>query len=285
MKTSFYKYILLILAACSVQVGLSQSDNAHVLRTGLSGGGVFNLMPTGCEMTSKIGGSGALELDYAYYKSLNTVGVGLRTGLGIGYVNSQYHAEFSQQYTNTDFLNNDINYTTSAVVDITQHQLHATIPLMFALRADGLVWNIGLNLQAAFFQQGTQQLSDPLIEAYYPAYNVVVSNELITGKLQEDQLLMPTQRPPLSFSCLVGTEIGYEHSINSKTGIGVMAYVNVGVWNSLPKATNTPVIQVDPISDSKHPVPAVSVNDAYCSLVNSSTPLQFGVKLYYAFTL
>ena len=98
MKTSFYKYILLILAACSVQVGLSQSDNAHVLRTGLSGGGVFNLMPTGCEMTSKIGGGGALELDYAYYKSLNTVGVGLRTGLGIGYVNSQYHAEFSQRY-------------------------------------------------------------------------------------------------------------------------------------------------------------------------------------------
>lgn len=284
MKTSLNKYLFLLLSTvCSIQA--SASDNTHVLRTGLLGGGSFNIMPTECAMIGKIGGSGALALDYVYYKSLNSVELGLRTGLGIGYTNAKYQAEFSQQFTNIDYLNNHIDYTTTGVVDIAQHQVHATIPLMFALRANGFVWNIGLSLQTTFLQVGNQQLSNPHIQAYYPAYNVEVVDELITGKVLEDQLQMSSEKLPFSLGCSIGTEIGYEHAINSKNAIGIMAYLNVGVWNSHLAATNLPIIQVDAIIDSKDPVPTVTINDAYRALVNAHTPLQFGVKLYYAFNL
>ena len=149
MKTSLYKFFFLILTiVCSIQI--NASNNTHVLRTGLSGGGVFNITPADCVMKSQLGGSGAIALDYVFYKSLNSIDLGLRTGVNLGYTQANYHAEFSQQFTNIDYLNHHIDYTTSGIVDIAQHQLHATIPLMLAMRAGGFVWNIGLSLQANF---------------------------------------------------------------------------------------------------------------------------------------
>ena len=284
MKTSLYKFFFLILTiVCSIQI--NASNNTHVLRTGLSGGGVFNITPADCVMKSQLGGSGAIALDYVFYKSLNSIDLGLRTGVNLGYTQANYHAEFSQQFTNIDYLNHHIDYTTSGIVNIAQHQLHATIPLMLAMRAGGFVWNIGLSLQANFLQIGNQKLTNPLVEAYYPAYNVTVSNELITGQVPEDQLSIPLEKTPTSLGCLVGTELGYEHSINDKSAIGIMAYLNIGVWNSLPQAQNKSIIQVDPITDSKNPVPTVTVNDAMRELLTSYTPMQFGLKLYYAFNL
>ena len=297
MKTSLYKYIcLLLMIVCCVQVqaykGYMQKKNLHVVRVGLNGGCTYNLVPTDCVMKGKIGGSGTLGFDYTFYKSRKnmryqkTTDVGFRTGLDFGYLYSPYRAEFKQQYSNVDYLGNQLDYTTSSVVEITQNQLYASVPLMFAMRSNGFVWNIGVRLQTALYQSGKQQLKNPLVEAYYPKYDVTVTNELITGVVAEEQLSMPLELPSISLECHAATEIGYEHQIyRTKNAIGILAYFNVGFWNSLPKATDTPIIQVAPIADKNNPVPAVTVNDAYSSLLTSYMPLQFGIKLYYAFTL
>lgn len=220
-----------------------------------------------------------------FYKSFNEVDLGLRTGLDLGYMYLPYHAEFEQHYSNVDYLNNQIDYTTSGLLDITQNQLYASVPVMFALRTHGFVCNIGVRLQMPFYQTGKQQLSEPLILAYYPEYDVTVTNELITGIVTDEQLSMPLASSPVFLECYASAEIGYEHRLNAKGAIGCAAYVHAGIWNSLPKATNTPIIQVAPIMDSETPVPTVTVNDAYTSLLTSYTPLQFGVKVYYAFSL
>ena len=290
MKTSFYRYLcLLLMTAFCIQAYADESENTgliHTLRVGVSGGSGLNLTPTDCVMKSKFGASGALAFDYAYYQSLKNVDLGLRTGLDFGYLYSPYRAEFKQQYSNVDYLGNQLDYTTSGVVDIAQNQLYASVPLMFALRSNGFVWNIGVRLQTALYQSSKQQLKSPLVEAYYPKYDVTVTNELITGVVAEEQLSMPLELPSISLECLAATEIGYEHQIyRTKNAVGILAYFNVGFWNSLPKATDTPIIQVAPIADKNNPVPAVTVNDAYSSLLTSYMPMQFGVKLYYAFTL
>ena len=57
------------------------------------------------------------------------------------------------------------------------------------------------------------------------------------------------------------------------------------VWGTRAETTDKPIISVAPITDGNNPVPEVSVNDAYHSLLNSYMPLQFGVKVYYAFNL
>ena len=226
-----------------------------------------------------------MAFDYAFYKSFNEVDLGLRTGLDLGYMYLPYHAEFEQHYSNVDYLNNQIDYTTSGLLYITQNQLYASVPVMFALRTHGFVCNIGVRLQMPFYQTGKQQLSEPLIQAYYPKYDVTVTNELITGIVTDEQLSMPLASSPVFLECYASAEIGYEHRLNAKGAIGCAAYVHAGVWNSLPKATNTPIIQVAPIMDSETPVPTVTVNDAYTSLLTSYVPLQFGLKVYYAFSL
>ena len=277
------------MTAFCIQAYADESENTgliHTLRVGVSGGSGLNLTPTDCVMKSKFGASGALAFDYTFYKSFDKVDLGLRTGLDLGYMYLPYHAEFEQHYSNVDYLNNQIDYTTSGLLDITQNQLYASVPVMFALRTHGFVCNIGVRLQMPFSQTGKQQLSEPLIQAYYPKYDVTVTNELITGVVADNQLSTSLAFPSLSLECHAAMEMGYEQAIkNTNSAIGVLAYVNMGVWNSLPKATDIPIIQVAPITDKDNPVPTVTVNNAYSSLLTSYIPMQFGVKLYYAFAL
>lgn len=291
MKTSWYKYLcLLLMTICCLQVHAykiyAQNDAVHILRVGLVGGGAFNIIPSDCAMTATIGGGGALAFDYAFYKSFDKVDLGLRTGLELGYLYSPYRAQFEHQYSNVDYLGNQMDYTTSGVVDIAQNQLYASVPLMFALRSNGFVCNLGVRLQMPFYQIGQQQLSNPLVQAYYPKYDVTVTNELITGIVADNQLSTPLEFPSILLECHAAMEIGYEHEIKNKnSAIGVLAYFNVGVWNSLPKATDSPIIQVAPIMDKNNPVPTVTVNNAYNALLTSYIPMQFGLKVYYAFHL
>ncbi len=290
MKTLWYKYLcLLLMTVCSLQAHADESENKgliHILRVGLAGGGGLHLTPADCVMKSNVGGGGALAFDYAFYKSFDKVDLGLRTGLDLGYMYLPYYAEFAQQYSNVDYLGNQMDYTTSGVVDITQNQLYASVPLMFALRSNGFVCNLGVRLQMPFYQIGKQQLSNPLVQAYYPKYDVTVTNELITGIVADNQLSTPLEFPSILLECHAAMEIGYEHEIKNKnSAIGVLAYFNMGVWNSLPKATGAPIIQVAPIMDKNNPVPTVTVNNAYNALLTSFIPMQFGLKVYYAFHL
>ena len=290
MKTVWYKYLCLLLTTvCCLQAyayRYGSNDALHVLRVGLAGGGSLCLTPSDCAMTGNIGGGGAVAVDYAFYKSFYKVDLGLRTGLDLGYRYSPYRAQFEQQYSNVDYLGNQMDYTTSGVVDIAQNQLYASIPLMFALRTQGFVCNIGVRVQMPFYQIGKQQISNPIIQAYYPKYDVTVTNELITGIVADNQLSTPLEFPSILLECHAAIEIGYEHEIrNTNSAIGVLAYFNMGFWNSLPKATGAPIIQVAPIMDKNNPVPTVTVNNAYNALLTSYIPMQFGIKLYYAFTL
>lgn len=289
MKTSLYKYFcLLLMTVCWLQAHADESENKvliHILRVGLAGGGGLHLTPADCVMKSNVGGGGALAFDYAFYKSFDKVDLGLRTGLDLGYMYLPYYAEFAQQYSNVDYLGNQMDYTTSGVVKIAQHQLLATIPLMFALRSNGFVCNVGVRLQTAVYQTGKQHLSNPIVTAYYPAYNVAVTNELITGIVEDSHLSTPLDFPSISLECYAAMEIGYEHEIrNTNSAIGVLAYVNMGFLNLL-KATGAPIIQVAPITDMNNPAPTVTINNAYNALLTSYIPMQFGIKVYYAFHL
>lgn len=286
MKTVYQYILLLCLIVCSLPLMAAQ-NNLHNLHIGVAGGMNHHLIPKDEPLTSKIGANGALALDYVLYhplKNRNTH-VGFKTGLLLGYRQAQYNGAFEQQFSHMDYLGNQMDYTTSGNVNIAQQQLYASLPLMFALRQQGLVWNIGVRLQANMHLQGTQQITSPLIRAYYPAYGVTITNELITGLPSDNQLSMPMAKTPMVIECLAATEIGYEFSINKKNAVGVMAYCHVGMWNSLSTASGQTIIQVAPITDSTNPVPAVTIGDAYSALLNTYMPLQVGVTLYYALHL
>lgn len=289
MKTSFYKCLCVVLVTIySIHMNAYQhftNDISSTLRVGLAGGGLYNMTPIDCMMKSKIGGGASFTYDCTFYKSFGVIDLGLRTGVDLGYCCSQYNVHFNQQFSNVDYLGNQIDYTTSGVIDIHQHQLYASVPLMLAFRCNGFIWNLGVRIQANICPIANQQLSSPIIEAYYPTYGVTITNALITGVVDNNQLYMTTKSSQPNFGSYAGTEIGYEYRINHKNCIGIVAYFDVGFWNYLPKKTDDLIISVSPIMDSNNPAAVVTINDAYRSSLTSYIPLQFGLKCYFAFDL
>lgn len=283
MKATSIKYISLLLGSIwtlhTYAVGDSHAHNLHV---GIEGGVTLNLASLE-NLNAILGGAGGVALDYIYYASFNGVEHGLKTGVGFGYNYTPDTYCFAQSFDNTDYLGNLMEYTTSGTVEIQRHLIYASIPLMYALRTNGFVCNVGARLQTYIVQKGSQTLINPSIQAYYPKYDVLVSNELITGLLTEEQLYAPLSSMPLTLECQLGMEIGYEHNITPSNAIGMMAYCNIGVWNSLSKGSNTNIIQVSPIVNAEYPVPTVTVNDVSNALLRLHIPMQCGIKLYYSF--
>ena len=278
-SNTFRKTVLsLLLLVGATAYTLAQSS--HLLTLGLRGGGAALLPQTAQDIRGKMGGAGALDIGYVWYMPVREVEMGIRTGVVIGYGATTAQGGWTQSYSRQDYLSNTLEYTTQAQLWAKQQCLYADFPVMMALRAKGVVFNVGLLLQATPWQQTAQQLSDPTIDAYYPAYKVHVTNELITGVLQSEQLSARYQAGLPTFGIGVGTEIGYEFVL-PKGQIGLQAFFSCSVWNNY-RSTGDLVIDVAPIADIAHPVPDVAANNALHSLIEHTHPLSFGIRLYYA---
>ena len=289
MKSSLFKNICLLLVWASSMPMLAKSyihnEVQAIQRIGLAGGATYHLTPSNNFADSRWGGGGMLTYDCTYYKALDALEIGLKTGVDVGYLYTQNDMHFEDQFNNIDYLGNTIEYTTSGHIDVVRQQLHATVPLMFAMRKQGFIWNLGVRLQATVYANIAQHLSEPMIQAHYPAYNVTIFNELITGVVDDNQLHMSTELLSPTIALFASTEIGYEYQINRKNSIGAIAYFDVGFWDMLSKSENGPIISVDPISNSDNPVPIVQVHAAYPWVSEADIPLQFGVKIFYSFNL
>lgn len=278
-SNTFRKTVLsLLLLVGATAYTLAQSS--HLLTLGLRGGGAALLPQTAQDIQGKVGGAGALDIGYVWYMPVNEVEMGIRTGVVIGYGATTAQGSWTQSFSRQDYLSNTLEYTTRSQLWAKQQCLYADLPLMMALRAKGVVFNVGLLLQATPWQQTAQQLSNPTIDAYYPAYKVHVTNELITGVVQPYMLSAHYNQGLPTFGIGVGTEIGYEFLL-PKGQIGLQAFFSCSVWNNY-RSTSNLVIDVASIADIAHPVPDVMVNNALPALIEYTHPLSFGLRLYYA---
>lgn len=274
------KKILLFIVLCAAYVSANAGD-AHLLTLGLRGGETTVLHQSAQDLHNQMGGVGALDIGYIWYAPVPKAELGLRTGVLLGYGAAGTSGAFSQQFTNTDYLGNQMLYTTSAQLSARQQMVTAEVPLMMALRAKGFTFNVGLSLQTVLWQQTRQHLSSPCIDAFYSAYNVHVTDELITGQLSADRqnTVYATGLPTLGLG--VCTEIGYDFAL-PQGYLGLQAFFSCSVWNNY-RTTDDIVIAVSPITDAANPVPAVQVSNALTALCSSARPLSFGIRLYYAF--
>lgn len=278
-KISAYLLLFLACIAFSVPTYADQS-----FRIGLQLGGQYNAPKEKEALKNKPGFASTLCIDYVYAGATETksgtIDLGVRTGLEIGYSMPKFNRYFmDESFEVRDYLDNIIQYTTSGITKIDAHQLSFGIPLMFALRAKGIVFDFGPILRVSAVTRGKQILNESLIEAYFPAYGVTVPNELITGVVPEDQLEMKISSKP-GLDLRLGTSIGYE--FNER--IGVQGYFRVNVWN-LKVYRKAPIIEIDPLDDITQETTIVTVNSGYPIANANHVPLEFGVKLYYAFPL
>lgn len=282
-KISAYLLLFLACIAFSIPAYADQS-----FRIGLQLGGQYNAPKENEALKNKPGFASTLCIDYVYAGATETksgtIDLGVRTGLEIGYSMPKFNRYFMDEpFEVRDYEDFEWIYTTSGITKIDAHQLSFGIPLMFALRAKGIVFDFGPILRVSAVTRGKQYLlpylGNPLVEAYCIATGVSVKDELITGVVPEDQLEMKIASKP-GLDLRLGTSIGYE--FNER--IGVQGYFRVNVWN-LKVYRKAPIIEIDPLDDITQETTKVTVNSGYPIANANHVPLEFGVKLYYAFPL
>ena len=174
--SNLYKTLFFVL--CFV-VSSTILHAEHYLRLGLQAGGIGNVAKYENTLKNKVGFSGAFDIDYLYFSAVATekrsLDLGVRAGLNIGYAGPRYSLAFSDQFSAKDYLDNIIEYTTSGECQVKANRMTLSIPVMFALRANGFVFDIGPIIRINLLTKATQRFENSLVAAYYPAYGVEVT--------------------------------------------------------------------------------------------------------------
>ena len=143
--TYYHKLVLSAVLSMTAFWAVAQS---HVLSFGICGGGTTLLQQSGQNVKDHVGGLGGIDVGYTFYAPLRSVQMGVRTGIGLNYGAVRLDGSFKQQYTNTDYLGNEMRYTTSGNLYVRQQMLMMNIPVMMALRVKGFTFNTGVYLAA-----------------------------------------------------------------------------------------------------------------------------------------
>ena len=119
----------------------------------------------------------------------------MRFGLSLGYSGYGYRGNFEEQYTNTDFLGNKMEYTNTVVgAEMKVTQLNIEVPLMAVFRYEGFVFGTGLKfIMPGAANNYTQTMQEVRINAFYPQYGVTVPG-------RSEYLNMKALSKPTSFT-------------------------------------------------------------------------------------
>ena len=265
------------------------SAQTSMLSIGVRGGGQ-TFLPTAAvgatgDMHAGIGGTGALDIRYTFYGRLaDRFELGFAAAAGVGYGTASIQGTNTDTYSNTDYLGNAMDYTVNATFSLKDQFAKADLSLLLAARFGGVTLNLGPHFMLPFAATSTVTISEASIDAYYPLYDVHVTDQLITGKLETPyQQTTTSSLPP--YTALMALEIGYEWALNTNHILGVQLFADIAVWT--PKSTNpltsNPLIQVFPITNANDPVPSVTVNSP-AALISNRRYLDFGIRAYYAFS-
>ena len=266
------------------------SAQTSMLSIGVRGGGQTYL-PTAAvgatgEVKPGIGGAGTLDLRYTYYGSVaSQVELGVAVGAGVGYGTTGIKGTNMDSYTNIDYLGNKMDYSIDATYSLKDQFAKADVSLLLAMRFGGVTLNLGPRFMLPFAASSALTIRQSAIDAYYPAYDVHVTDQLITGKLTTPYTLPHTAIIP-RYSLLVAAEIGYEWSLSGQSALGLQLYADVGVWDKPSAISYQPsvLIQVSPITSQENPVPTVTVGDI-APMIKDLRYIDFGLRVYYAFSI
>ena len=284
MKGNRYIVFLGLCAGC---IGALAQNS--VLSVGVRGGGQM-MLPTAVAgatgtMSAALGGAGTLDLRYTFYgQPTDRIGIGFAVSAGIGYGTAGVQGTNTDTYTNSDYTGNAMDYTCTSNYTRTDRFAKADAALLLAMKFGGVTLNIGPRFMLPFAASSALTIRQSAIDAYYPAYDVHVHDQLITGKLVTPYTQARTPILP-RYSLLVAAEIGYEWSLSEQSSLGLQLYADVAVWNSAGKnpAPITPLILVSPITSAESPAPAVTIGDI-APMIKDLRYIDFGLRVYYAFS-
>ena len=252
-------------------------------------GGVASLMQKSDVMGNwRAGFDALLDLQYAYYFGApqgKKVNMGIMTGVSLGWAQSGLKSAIDTAYTvSTD--NGDIDYTISAEqAEENNGQLQLEIPLMFTLVTEkGLFFNVGPRFIIPAYAHYNQKLTDPSINAYFREEGVSVSNEVITGRLQDNQLNTKGKWNASKVNITLSAELGYEWLLSSGNSVGLGVYANYAVWSHYKNGAQSDLKSLISVAPPSTTAPAdVDVFSASDTYLKGLGYFDCGLKVSYNF--
>lgn len=258
----------------------------HRFSVGVRGGVASLMHETDVMGNWRPGFDGLLDLQYAYYagqKEGRKVNLGVITGVSLGWSQSGLRSGVDTTYT-VATSDGNVDYTVSAKqVDEKDGQLQVEIPVMFSLLTEnGFFFNVGPKIVLPVYRHFNQGITSPDINAYFPEEGVNVSNEVITGKVTDDQLKTKGKWNGSKLNVMLTAELGYEWALRNGGALGLGAYANYSVYDLYKNDTsNKSLINVTaPSSAAPATVDILSATDTYAKGLGY---FDCGVKLVYHF--
>lgn len=275
--------VLMLLSALSLQAQTSR------IMIGL-GGGTSSTLAKG-KVDNVFGPMGTFNFGYSIMGTVKSgAQLGLRTGLNATYSKFGSAVALNESFTNVDYNGHAMDYrVTSSRVEFMQKQLNLELPVMFAVRAKGLYFNIGAKFMLPVMKSYTQTMANPQISAFYPDYGVTVVNDVVTGLISEEQKNL--SGTPYMPKLMIGlsAEVGHVWQLGeSKSSLGFDVFLDYAPWGFGAGSVNTAqsIVEVAPIvNDSEQPKAAVTVNPLNCCNGYKYQFLSFGAKLVYMFDI
>lgn len=229
--------------------------------------------------------AGALSLGYTFLADVSSsFALGFSMGLEAGGAMTALSGRLTEQFTNTDYLGNTMQYTVTTDFSDRQKLLFAQVPLMLTMRASGLTISLGAKASMPIRSSAEQVLKSPSIAAYYDLTGVTVTDRLITGVVAPEDMRKSFAGIFSDLAVKASCELGYEWQLEAQSAFGLRVFADVSVYgNYSSSAPGGRLITVAPITDAANPAPQVTVAHASELYCRQTLPVELGVKLYYAF--
>ena len=238
------------------------------------------------------GVGGSLDLRYTYYFScVKQMYMGYQVGLGFGYGYSTFTGKYSDLYSVTDYMSDQVDYSINARFRQFSQFAKVDLSFMLAFNLHGVTINVGPKIMFPFSSKTYMTITDPSISAYFPEYGIKITDEVVTGRMKDVKNRVAFGLPTVNL--MLAAEVGYEWTFKSYRTIGVQAYCAGSMWGKNPRTVpdNTStrkvkhdehMINIAPVANDMESEPTITVNSVR-NTFSRLHYLEFGVRAYYTF--
>ncbi len=226
-----------------------------------------------------------LDLQYAHYwrKTDDKPFLGLLVGVAAGYSRSPLAGAVNDDPYVVSTSEGDLTYKITAdKVAEYDGQIQLEVPIMFSMIHKGFFLNAGPRMSFPVFAHYNQEITNGHITATFPE-GVVVPDELITGKLTENQKNTVGNWQHSTLNVMLSAELGYEWNFKNNHSLGLGAYANYSVYTLYKNNTSTgSLVAVTDVPGAGSPA-VVDVKSATNTYANGMGYFDVGIKLAYHF--
>lgn len=203
---------------------------------GVRAGGASFLQQSINDAKSQWGFDALLDLQYAHYwVTKKDHKIGLLTGASIGFAQGGLKmSNIKDEYTLIDPDGMSTHYTVTADnISELNRQIQVEVPLMFSLISkQGVFFNVGPRFMLPVYTPNRTVFDKPVVDAYLEPIKVHVTNEKVTGLVDNNQLdTKGTSDNQFKLNIMLGAELGYEWSLKNGNALGLGVYADYSVYS------------------------------------------------------